>query len=458
MEVLSHRVKSSGVRHGLVTQVAVNTRFTSRRREPPLCHFLILKSTALLRPQLSSFDRTARIPRLLKFGEGIARASGLTGIDFAIVVRERPDEGRSRWRALVQTGLSRNMADKPSTERHPQEDPSAGRWWRICGEAGGRGSGTGVVEAPAAEETAAPAKPAATAAPKGTSDILASIRGDGGTAKPAAKEDAPAEKPKPAAAPKGTASILASIRSQGADAGAPAAAPKAPAKKKAAAAVPAGDLPPVSEMLQKMKAGKGTAAAPAKAAPAKPQLKIPTKPAKKAAEPETRRNFLLALVATPFALAWTLLATFSGVWVLAIARFMFPNVLVELPSRFPVGPPTDFPPESVSTKFTAARGIWIIRTAQYNGKDLIYALSSVCTHLGCTPSWLEGEQKFKCPCHGSGFYKNGINFEGPAPRPLERVGIRIAADGSLEVDKSVKFQEEKGQWEDTKSFVDAALV
>ncbi len=349
------------------------------------------------------------------------------------------------------------MADKPSTEdilKKIRQQAAGG------GESADEAPASESSEAAAAEETAAPAKPAAKAAPKGTSDILASIRGGGGTAKPAAKEDAPAEKPKPAAAPKGTASILASIRSKGGnagDSGADTAAPKAPAPKKAAAAVPAGDLPPVSEMLQKMKAGKGTAAS-ATVAPAKPQLKIPTKPEKKAAEPETRRNFLLALVATPFALAWTLLGLFSGVWVLAIARFMFPNVLVELPSRFPVGPPSDYPPESVSTKYTAARGIWIVRTSQYNGKDLIYALSSVCTHLGCTPSWLEGEQKFKCPCHGSGFYKNGMNFEGPAPRPLERVGLRIAADGSLEVDKSVKFQEEKGQWEDSKSFVDAALV
>ncbi len=52
----------------------------------------------------------------------------------------------------------------------------------------------------------------------------------------------------------------------------------------------------------------------------------------------------------------------------------------------------------------------------------------------------------------------GINFEGPAPRPLERVGLSVAPDGMLEVDKSVKFQEEKGQWEDSKSFVDASLV
>ena len=52
-----------------------------------------------------------------------------------------------------------------------------------------------------------------------------------------------------------------------------------------------------------------------------------------------------------------------------------------------------------------------------------YALFTICTHLGCTPNFLSAENKFKCPCHGSGFYKDGINFEGPAPRPLELQGL-----------------------------------
>jgi len=51
-----------------------------------------------------------------------------------------------------------------------------------------------------------------------------------------------------------------------------------------------------------------------------------------------------------------------------------------------------------------------------------------------------------------------VNFEGPAPRPLERVGIKLASDGQLEVDKSVKFQEEMGQWEDSNSFVEGTLA
>jgi cytochrome b6-f complex iron-sulfur subunit len=163
----------------------------------------------------------------------------------------------------------------------------------------------------------------------------------------------------------------------------------------------------------------------------------------------------MAILLSPFALAWSLFGVSSAFFTLVTARFMMPNVLIEPPSRFKIGPPSDYPPDAVSTKWTAQFGVWIVNVV-YNGQRMIYALSSVCTHLGCTPNWLDGEQKFKCPCHGSGFYITGINFEGPAPRPLERVGIQVAPDGMLEVDKSVKFQQEMGQWADPKSFVPVA--
>ena len=77
----------------------------------------------------------------------------------------------------------------------------------------------------------------------------------------------------------------------------------------------------------------------------------------------------------------------------------------------------------------------------------------VCTHLGCTPNWLNAEQKFKCPCHGSGVRKTGINFEGPAPRPLERFRIVLADDGQIVIDKTKKYQQEKGQWSDSEAFL-----
>jgi cytochrome b6-f complex iron-sulfur subunit len=158
------------------------------------------------------------------------------------------------------------------------------------------------------------------------------------------------------------------------------------------------------------------------------------------------------MVGTSLGAGFTALATTMGLWTLELARFMFPNVRIEPPSQFKVGPIANFPPETVADQFKSQYGVWIVNT-QYNGQQQIYALSTVCTHLGCTPNWLESERKFKCPCHGSGFYIDGINFEGPAPRPLERYAIRLADDGQVEVDKSRIFQEEKGEWADPASFI-----
>jgi len=47
------------------------------------------------------------------------------------------------------------------------------------------------------------------------------------------------------------------------------------------------------------------------------------------------------------------------------------------------------------------------------------ALSSKCTHLGCTVPWVEKEIKFACPCHGSVFDITGAVINPPAPRPLD---------------------------------------
>ena len=59
---------------------------------------------------------------------------------------------------------------------------------------------------------------------------------------------------------------------------------------------------------------------------------------------------------------------------------------------------------------------------------------------------LKTDAKYKCPCHGSGFTKEGINFEGPAPRPLEHLKISLGPDGLITIDKSKKFLYEKGEW------------
>lgn len=66
----------------------------------------------------------------------------------------------------------------------------------------------------------------------------------------------------------------------------------------------------------------------------------------------------------------------------------------------------------------------------------LFVILAKCTHLGCTPDWKEAESKFKCPCHGSGFDMEGITFEGPAPRPLDRLHVELDAGGRIVVDKA----------------------
>jgi len=51
-----------------------------------------------------------------------------------------------------------------------------------------------------------------------------------------------------------------------------------------------------------------------------------------------------------------------------------------------------------------------------------------------------GENKFKCPCHGSGYDSEGVNFEGPAPRPMDRAHVEFAPDGQIIVDTSRLYQ------------------
>lgn len=153
-------------------------------------------------------------------------------------------------------------------------------------------------------------------------------------------------------------------------------------------------------------------------------------------------------------IAWTAFTASMVATATATGRFMFPNVLFEPPATFKAGVPDDFQPGLVDERFKQRFGVWLVKDVDVQtGAFGIYALSTVCTHLGCTPDWLPAAEKFKCPCHGSGYYKNGINFEGPTPRPLERFAISLGDDGQIVVDKNAKFQYEKGQWADPRSFL-----
>ena len=147
-------------------------------------------------------------------------------------------------------------------------------------------------------------------------------------------------------------------------------------------------------------------------------------------------------------IGWLAFAAATGGFFTVMIRFLFPNVLFEPPQSFKIGYPEEFVKGNVDLRFKKEFGVWVVRN-----DDGIYALSTVCTHLGCTPNWLGSERKFKCPCHGRGFRFSGINFEGPAPRPLERFMIYLASDGQIIVDKTKSFKFEKGEWEREESFL-----
>lgn len=157
----------------------------------------------------------------------------------------------------------------------------------------------------------------------------------------------------------------------------------------------------------------------------------------------SRRGFLVKL-------GWAGFALFQLSWIVAFMRVFFPRVLFEPPTSFKVGYPWEYTVGVVNTRYQQQYRVWIVRESEG-----FYALLAKCTHLGCTPVWWEGENKFKCPCHGSGFTKEGVNYEGPAPRPLERLKISLAEDGQMLIDSSVVFRQERGEWEKPGAFLKA---
>ena len=160
-------------------------------------------------------------------------------------------------------------------------------------------------------------------------------------------------------------------------------------------------------------------------------------------QPLDRKSFLNWLT-----IGWLAFAAATGGFFTAMIRFLFPNVLFEPPQSFKIGFPDDFESGKVDLRFKKSHNVWIVRD-----DEKIIALSTVCTHLGCTTNWLETDRKFKSPCHGSGFRSSGVNFEGPAPRPLERYKIVLANDGQILVDKTKKFKNEKGEWSRSESYL-----
>ncbi len=151
----------------------------------------------------------------------------------------------------------------------------------------------------------------------------------------------------------------------------------------------------------------------------------------------TRRSFLgrLGLTVTLIALAGQ---------AYAFLRSLIPNLLYEEPERSKIGTPDQF---GEGAKFLEDKRVFVFRE-----RNTFYAVSAICTHLGCTVKMerlsqpkrvhvhgreFEEQFEFHCPCHGSRYYGDGTNYAGPAPRPLVYFKLEVAPDdGQLIVDAS----------------------
>ena len=132
-------------------------------------------------------------------------------------------------------------------------------------------------------------------------------------------------------------------------------------------------------------------------------------------------------------LVWACIWGYLGVNFLMFLRFFFPRALYEPNTVFSAGFPSDFS-LGIDQRYLMTNRVWIVREP-----DRLFAIFARCTHLGCTPEWKSAENKFKCPCHGSGYDSEGVNFEGPAPRPMDRALLTLDPTGQIVVDTSRLF-------------------
>jgi cytochrome b6-f complex iron-sulfur subunit len=137
----------------------------------------------------------------------------------------------------------------------------------------------------------------------------------------------------------------------------------------------------------------------------------------------SRRDFFSRVGLAACAVA----AAGSGV---ATLDFLKPKVLFEPPTRFRAGSPIDYPEGVV--RLNKQQKAYVL-----GASGGVYALSAVCTHLGCITRFLSDERCIACPCHGSRFDLEGNVTHGPAPRSLPWIEVSVDPGGTLIVDTSV---------------------
>jgi cytochrome b6-f complex iron-sulfur subunit len=145
---------------------------------------------------------------------------------------------------------------------------------------------------------------------------------------------------------------------------------------------------------------------------------------------QSRRKFLLGL-------SWAGLSLALATFLTAVLKFFWPRVSSRPAKSVQVGFPDDYLPGQVV--YHRGRKLFIVR--EENG---FISLSARCTHLGCLVVWNKDHRMFLCPCHGGKYDAEGRNVEGPPPRPLNLLALRLDDNGLLVVDQDIIIKRGKG--------------
>jgi len=133
-----------------------------------------------------------------------------------------------------------------------------------------------------------------------------------------------------------------------------------------------------------------------------------TRPSRLEPEPVSRRDVLGQV--SLWAAASAMFFAFLG-----MLRLPKAAVLASPSKRFRITLPETLAPGQAFTP--SGRNVAVFRDEQG-----VYAISRVCTHLGCIVK--PSEFGFECPCHGSRYDAAGAVTKGPAPRPLEWLEVK----------------------------------
>jgi menaquinol-cytochrome c reductase iron-sulfur subunit len=144
-------------------------------------------------------------------------------------------------------------------------------------------------------------------------------------------------------------------------------------------------------------------------------------------EPQGRRRALVILVNTTVAIIGGAFSALLGVFAVRPAkgaervRWIRAATLGELTANVPVPRVLSVPRPDGWYKARARETVFLV----WNGQREVKVFSATCTHLGCQVLWDSEGKRFRCPCHGGVYDANGQVLDGPPPRPLTTLDVKV---------------------------------